>query len=511
MQTFPHFVHLTGVIPLVALIVSAVLLVVLLSPRRDRRVARGRLSRMWRIGSLSARVSTSMLGARVRRLFAGKSRRRRLDAAERQKNAARVAETMGQMKGAFMKLGQMLSFVSDDVPEELQQALKSLQASAPPMDFAVIRDVAERELQMPLERAFARFDEQPLASASIGQVHRARLATGEEVVVKIQYPGVAEAIRSDLENAAMMYALMAPFYPGVDGKAVIDELRGRILEELDYAREADRQEQFAALYDGHPFIRIPRVVRSHSTARVLVSEFVAGRRFDDVLRAASREERNRYGEIIYRFVFGSIARHGLFNGDPHPGNYIFDDKGRIAFVDFGCVKEFPPLMLTNWQALVTAHLDGDRQKFAHHLVALNFLPSLPAPDEGFDIDVLYDYFAYFYEPFRHDAPFTFDREYNKKSFGVIFKPQGRFAPLAKKLNMPRDFVFVNRIQWGVFSILAQLAATENWHRIHREMMRGEAPPTMLGRLEEAWRRARENQQGEKRHTPAPPSELSGQQ
>jgi predicted unusual protein kinase regulating ubiquinone biosynthesis (AarF/ABC1/UbiB family) len=483
-----------------ALALSSALLILVL--RRRSPVARGRVARILRIGSLSARVSTSWLGAKLRRTFASEARRQRIDREQRQKNAAHVAATMGQMKGAFMKLGQMLSFVSDDVPEELRVALTSLQAEAPAMSFALIRDVAERELGRPLERAFARFDTTPLASASIGQVHRAQLPTGEEVVVKVQYPGVAEAIASDLDNAAMLYALLAPFYPGVDGKSVVDELRGRILEELDYVREANNQRRFARIYAGHPFIRIPRVYDSHSTARVLTSEFIRGRRFADVLNDGSNA---RWGEIIYRFVFGSITRLGLFNSDPHPGNYLFDDEGRVAFLDFGCVKEFPSAMLQDWRALVIAHLEGDRALFARQLVALGFLPST----EKHDLELLFEYFSYFYEPIQHDREFTFSREYNRRSFGVVFKPEGRFAPLAKQLNMPRDFVFVNRLQWGVYSVLAHLSATANWHRIHRELLHDDPPATELGRLD-AEHRARQGQ-AELRQVLTPGKLGSGQQ
>jgi predicted unusual protein kinase regulating ubiquinone biosynthesis (AarF/ABC1/UbiB family) len=441
-----------------------------------------RLSRMLRIGRLTARLSTSSLGARLRRAFASPERRRRIGA-ERRKEAARaVAETMGSMKGAFMKLGQMLSFVSDEVPEEFRTALASLQASAPPMDFALLRAVAEEELGRPLERAFARFDDKPLASASIGQVHRATLPTGEEVAVKIQYPGVADAIRADLGNAAMLYRMIAPLYPGVDTRSVIDELRGRIIEELDYAREADNTRTFGRLYEAHPFIRIPRVYASHSTPRVLTTEFVDGRRFADVL-ADDEATRARYGEILFRFVFGSIVRHGMFNGDPHPGNYLFDGDGRVVFLDFGCVKYFPDDMLRDWRALVRAHLSGDRAAFARQLVALTFLPST----DGFDPDVLFDYFGYFYEPIQEDREFVFTREYNSKSFKQVFKPEGSAAGLSKKLNMPRDFVFVNRIQWGVHSVLAHLGARGNFHRIERELLFGDAPSTELGRAEADWR------------------------
>jgi len=483
-----HLSAATMIVAAVAvLLLATVAGVAIATRRRGGRVQGSRLLRLVHIGRLWARLSTSWLGARARRLFASRERRRRVDAAQRRRAAEAVAETMGHMKGAFMKLGQMLSFVSDEVPEEFRAALAALQASAPPMDFALLRAVAEEELGRPLERAFARFDERPLASASIGQVHRATLPSGEEVAVKIQYPGVADAIRADLGNAAMLYRMISPLYPGVDARPVVDELRGRIVEELDYAREADNQRAFARLYDGHPFIRIPRVFASHSTARVLTSEFVDGRRFADVL-GDDDAARARWGEILFRFVFGSIVRHGMFNGDPHPGNYLFDADGRVVFLDFGCVKYFPQEMLSDWRALVRAHLTCDRAAFGRQLVALGFLPST----DGFDLDVLFDYFGYFYEPIQEDREFVFTREYNARSFKHVFKADGSAAGLSKKLNMPRDFVFVNRIQWGVHSVLAHLGARGNFHRIERELLFGDAPSTELGRLEAAWR-ARSNQ------------------
>jgi predicted unusual protein kinase regulating ubiquinone biosynthesis (AarF/ABC1/UbiB family) len=445
-------------------------------------VAGGRGARLFRIGRLSARMSASWLGARARRLFAGRERRARIDEAQRKANAQRVAETMGQMKGAFMKLGQMMSFVADQVPAEYRAALESLQAAAPPMDFAVIRDVAERELGRPLERAFARFDATPLASASIGQVHRAQLPSGDEVAVKIQYPGVADAIRADLSNAAVLYRMAMMFYPSVEVRPIVDELRSHIMEELDYAHEAQSQRAFADLYGGHPFIRVPRVIDSHSTARVLTSEFVAGRRFADVL-GDGEPARSRWGEILFRFVVGSIMQFGVFNGDPHPGNYLFDADGRMVFLDFGCVKYFPEEMMGRWRALLNAHLGGEREAFRAKLVELGFIKAEAPADAA----MLYDYFGYFYEPFRLDRVYTFTREYNARSFEHVFKPQGAFAPIARLVNMPRDFVFVNRIQWGIHSIQAQLGASGNWHRIQREFISGAPPSTELGRIDAEWR------------------------
>jgi predicted unusual protein kinase regulating ubiquinone biosynthesis (AarF/ABC1/UbiB family) len=465
---------LTGVLALVALALVVV-------GANRARLDGGRGARILRLGNLSARMATSWMGAKLRRLFAGAEGKRRIDAAQRKANAQRVAETMGHMKGALMKLGQMVSFVTDDVPEEYRAALATLQTSAPPMDFALLRDVAEAELKMPLERAFASFDPTPLASASIGQVHRATLPTGEEVVVKIQYPGVADAIRADLDNAEMLYRMAMMFYPSVDVGPIVDELRGRIGEELDYQLEARNQQAFFDLYHDHPFIRVPRVIPSHSTARVLTSEYVEGKRFADVI-ALPDEQRQRYAEILYRFIFGSIARFGVFNGDPHPGNYLFAD-GKVIFLDFGCVKYFPAGMRRDWKGLVAAHLHGSLEPFRAQLVALGFIK----PDDDTSLQDLFDYFGYFYEPFHHDRDFAFTREYNAQSFGHVFKPQGRFAPLAKKLNMPPDFVFVNRIQWGVVSLLASLGARANWHRMHCEFLLDQPPSTELGRADHEYR------------------------
>ncbi|HEX2574280.1 MAG TPA: AarF/ABC1/UbiB kinase family protein [Polyangia bacterium] len=460
-------------------LLAATLLVLLLI---GRGFASGRAARLLSIGRLSAGLSASWLGASLRRLMATGERRARIDEARRRSDAERIAATMGQMKGALMKLGQLLSFVSDDVPAEYRQALASLQAAAPPMGFPLVRDVAERELGRPLERAFARFDTHPLAAASIGQVHRATLPSGEEVVVKIQYPGVAEAIAADLANVDLLQRMIAPLYPTLDPRPVIEELRARLSEELDYRREAASQTAFAELYEGHPYIRIPRIIASHSTSRVLTSEYVAGRRFDEIV-AADTETRSRYGEILYRFVFGSIIRFGVFNGDPHPGNYLFDTAGRMVFLDFGCVKYFPEGMLQTWRQLVTAHLSRDRDGFYRRLLELGFI----RPGAPLDPALLYDYFGYFYEPWHEDREFTFSPDYNGQSMRRVFAPTGRFVGLEKQFNMPPDFVFVNRIQWGVYSLLSTLRATRNWHHIHRELLHNAPPSTELGELDASYR------------------------
>jgi predicted unusual protein kinase regulating ubiquinone biosynthesis (AarF/ABC1/UbiB family) len=432
-----------------------------------RGLTRGRLGRLLRLGRLSAAISASWLGARLRRLFARGERRARLDEARRKADAEAVARTMGEMKGALMKLGQMVSFVSDDIPPEYRAALSSLQAAAPPLDFPLVRDVVERELGRPLERAFARFETRPLAAASIGQVHRARLPDGQDVVVKVQYPGVAEAIQADLANVAVLYRFVGLAYPALDPQPVVEELRSRISEELDYTREAENQEVFADRFAGHPLIHVPRVIRSHSTAHILCAEFVRGEPFARAVDAPNHL-RQSWSEAIYRFVFSSILQGGMFNGDPHPGNYLFHDDGRVTFLDFGCVKHFPEKMLADWKQLVRSYYGRDATSFRGQLVKLGFIKE----DSPLAADQLVRYFGYFYAPFSEDREFEFTREYNRQSIGMVFSPGGEFAGLTKKLNMPPDFVFVNRIQWGVYSILGTLGARMNFHRIHREYLFG---------------------------------------
>lgn len=482
-----------GVVVLAALVVALLLL-------WPGAVARGRAGRITRLGRLGARLATSRFGAALRRMFADAEGRARIDEARRRSDAERVAAEMGDMKGALMKLGQMLSFVSTDVPPEYRLALASLQASAPAMDFPLIRDVVEHELDRPLERAFAHFEHETLAAASIGQVHRAELSGGEDVVVKVQYPGVADAIRADLDNADMLYRMMGMLYPALDPRPVVDELRARIGEELDYVLEAKHQSAFFDLFDGHPFIRVPRVYLGHSAARVLTSEFVDARRYADVLDLP-QADKNRYGEILYRFIVGCVFSFGVFNGDPHPGNYLFDDDGRVVFLDFGCVKYFPPDMLVRWRELMKAHLSGKPEEFRALLVEFEFLRA----DSDLATDDLYEYFGYFYEPFREDRVFCFNHEYTRRSFRMVFAPEGRFSGFSKKLNMPRHFVFVNRIQWGVYSVLAELGAEANWHRIHREYIFGDEPSTELGRQDAhfrtGWRDARGLSPGELLLTP----------
>ena len=297
------------------------------------------LRRLATLGRLGSGLTGSLALAKLRGLFAREARRKALLEAHHAESAKRVLATMGQMKGAIMKLGQMASYVSGDVPEEYRALLASLQAQAPALGFDAIRVEVERELGDRIDALFRELECEPLAAASIGQVHRGVLRDGREVAVKVQYPGVDEAIRADLANAGWLYAAVGAIYKNLDPGPLVEELRGRLLEELDYESEARNQRAFAELYAGNPWVRVPGVITSHSTRRVLTSELVRGRDFA-WLRAQPDALRQRAAEVLYRFVWGSMFRHRAFNGDPHPGNYLFHADGAVTFLDFGCVKYF---------------------------------------------------------------------------------------------------------------------------------------------------------------------------
>src|SRR3981081_3475909 len=230
------------------------------------------------------------------------------------------------MKGLLMKLGQMASYVDDGLSPAVRRTLSRLQDSVPPMSAGLAAGVVREELGLPPERAFAQWDPEPIAAASIGQVHRAITHDGRAVAVKVQYPGIAETIAADLGNVALLRRMMRIIAPGQDVDALLAELRERIAEELDYGREAENQQMFADYYDGHPTIGVPKIVAELSTRRVITSDLAGGARFAE-LTGWSQQERNLAAETIYRFVFRSLYDARAFNGDPPPGTNLFHCGG----------------------------------------------------------------------------------------------------------------------------------------------------------------------------------------
>jgi predicted unusual protein kinase regulating ubiquinone biosynthesis (AarF/ABC1/UbiB family) len=281
-------------------------------------------------------LATARVGAEVGRAAARKVVDKALDRLDDDWDGEALAERLDGLKGLSMKLGQMASYLDGAVPESAQKALRRLQSQSRPIEWAVVEASLAEAYGRPASEVFAAFEHHPFAAASIGQVHRAR-AGDREVAVKVQYPEIARAIEVDLGNLGRL-GLFGSLGSAVASGPLVQELRERLREECDYRQEAANQLYFRELFAGDARLLVPEVLADLVRERVLVSEFVTGRSFHDFLASASQQEKNRAGLLIYEFAWQSIWTHSLFNGDPHPGNYLFLDDGRVAFLDFGCVR-----------------------------------------------------------------------------------------------------------------------------------------------------------------------------
>lgn len=476
---------------LAAVVLGAIGVFALRRARRTRRAstARGpvhhgsRLARNVELARLGGRAGGNLALHRARRAFASAERREQLDTEFELKTAEQVAEALGHMKGAMMKLGQMASYLDAGLPEHVREALAQLQQDAPPMSPALARGVVEQELGAEPDELFVEWDDVPIASASIGQVHRAITRDGRAVAVKVQYPGVDEAIRADLANVDLLFSGMGLVFAGMEPGPIVEELKARAVEELDYRLEAENQTYFADFYRGHPYIHVPAVVHELSSARVLTTELAEGARFDEML-TWSEDERNLAAETMYRFAFGSIYRLNVFNGDPHPGNYLFRPGGGVTFLDYGLVKHFEdevPLFVDMIDAMV---VHRDIERFRSIVEAIGILkPGMPFSDEAVE-----DYFGHFYEFVLDDVETTISEEYASESVRRYFDPTGPYGDIMKAANLPPGFVIIQRINLGLYAIFAQMQATANWRRIAEELWPNVAgpPATPMGEAEAAW-------------------------
>ncbi|RLE25967.1 MAG: hypothetical protein DRJ50_01880 [Actinobacteria bacterium] len=442
-----------------------------------------RFTRSAKVWKLSARNSARFAVSRVRGIGSAQERRAQLDEQFAIRTAEDVAKELGEMKGVLMKAGQLISFIFEALPDEAQDALATLQADATPMAPTLAANVVEEDFGKPPERVFLDWEDMPVAAASIGQVHKAITHDGRDVAVKVQYPGVHEAIESDLDAAEVMYAMFSSMMlKGLDAKGLVDELRERMREELDYSIEAGNLAEFEARFQGHPWVRIPKLVPELCSGRVLTTEWVDGMSFDQFRKEESEETKQRAAEVVWRFAQNAINRYGIFNGDPHPGNYKFHHDGSVTFLDFGLVKRWSP---GEWDSLRPTMdaiiIDRDPDKLVAEMVSSNFLPA----GHGLDPALVYEYVSSPYVPYLTDE-FTFTRDWMRDTLGVIFDVQGPHAEVIEQLNMPPSFVILDRVVWGVNAILGKLGAEGPWRGMLLEYIADGEPATDLGAAEAAW-------------------------
>src|SRR5579862_9451550 len=450
------------------------------------KIPKSRVRRTAKIGGLAAGQAirqASTVATNVVRSKEGREaalERRNLEAAEQ------IVTALGTMKGAAMKVGQVLSFLDTGLipPEhrdEFQRKLARLRDAAPTVTFKEMRKVIEQELDDPLDEAFAAFDTEPIAAASIGQVYRARLHDDRDVAVKVQYPGVASAVRADLRNLGMIMRLLARMAPGLDVQAITQEIRLRIDEELDYELEASNQRAMARIFRGHPFVYVPDVIMPLTRERVMVSEFVTGTGFEE-LKSHAAAARNRIAEIIFRFYFSCMYRHHQFSGDPHPGNFMLLADGRVAFLDFGLYKRLPPGLAEYELEIARLGITGQGERLIEHLHAGGFLAE---PDRYTPEQILrqFEDVTWWY---TRDAEIELTPEIATQVVIDMSDPRSRHYAQMRHENLPPDHLFGRRTETLTLAVMSQLRAIGNWHRIAREWIFGDEPATELGAAEAAF-------------------------
>ena len=446
-------------------------------------IPQGRVRRTAPLAAMSARAAGEGVVDVLRRRLHGE---RGASLEYHVRNAERYADALSRSKGLLMKVGQILSFVDTsavldgEYGDVYRVALASLQNDAEPMDPDLALAMIESELGRPPEELFAELSPTPIAAASIGQVHAGRLHDGTEVAVKVQYPGVAKAIADDLANTELLFTFVkiakgvVPQIRNIDVRQIADEVTERIGEELDYTIELANQVEFAHHYRGHPFVRIPEVFPELSSGRVLTMELVHGRRWTETADV-DQELRNRWGEAIDRFFFGAIARFGMFNADPHPGNYLFHDDGTVTFLDFGCVKRLTPVASRGFWEMPSAAMSDDVDELMRVCAEQGFCSADDPPPPDKMAAWIRQNFAAMLEP----QPFTFTPDFVAQLLGHMASMD---KDVMRKITVPGEFVFTNRIFVGLYSVLGALRATADWKAIFDEDVTG-VPTTELGHLE----------------------------
>src|SRR5215204_6117638 len=450
------------------------------------RIPTSRISRTARVTGLAAGQAARQLGTATTNLARGDEGKQRALERRHIEAAEQIVSALGTMKGAAMKLGQVMSFldvglVPEEYREEFQRKLGELRDAAPNVRFADMRKVIESELGEKLGETFASFDEEPVAAASIGQVYRALLPDGREVAVKVQYPGVAQAVRADMQNLGMILRLMKQIAPGLDVKATAEEVRDRIGDELDYELEAQNQRSLARIFRGNPFIVVPDVVTTLSREKVIVTEFVDGAGFD-AIKEMDQATRDHIGEIVFRFFFGCMYRHHQFSGDPHPGNFMLMDDGKVAFLDFGLFKVMPKELIEIELECQRAGHEGDAERLHEIWSETGFL----AHPERFRPDKLLAQFRDATWWYVLDDEIALEPEIATRVLIDMSDPRSQHFGQMRHETLPADHLFGRRVEMLTLAVLSQLRCRANFHRIAREWMYGDPPRTELGREEAAF-------------------------
>ena len=448
------------------------------------KIPTSRVRRTATVGRLAAGEAVKQFGTRAANMTRSEQAGQEALARRQVETAKQIVAVLGTMKGAAMKLGQVMSFldvglVPEEYREEFQQELAKLRDAAPTVSFKQMRKVIEDDLEERIPAVFESFEQEPIAAASIGQVYRARLREdGREVAVKVQYPGVATAVRADLQNLDMILRLLKRMTPQLDVRAIAGEIKERVIEELDYELEAQNQRSLARIFREHPFIVIPEVITELSRERVLVSELVEGVGFEE-LKGYPQSQRDRIGEIVFRFFLGCLYRHRQFSGDPHPGNFMLLADGRVAFLDFGLFKRLDAAPVELELAAQRAVVERDGEALHTLLAQSGFLPHPERVDPEELLAFLTDAIGWY----TTDRVVALTPEVATEVMIESSDPRSNHFRHMRHQDMRAEHLFGRRMEMLTLAVLSQLRAQVNWYRVAREWIYGEEPTTELGRQE----------------------------
>jgi len=396
------------------------------------------------------------------------------------RTAEQVFKVLGELKGGAMKFGQAMSVFESALPEELaapyRATLTRLQDSAPPMDPATVHRVLAREFGPAWRARFASFDDNPAAAASIGQVHKGRWHDGRPVAVKVQYPGAGEALDADLRQIARIARLVGQLLPGFDVKPLVQELRERVVEELDYRLEAQAQQVFADAYTDDPQVVVPGVVEY--TDKVLVTTWLDSvSSLSRLIAEGTQPQRDSFGLRYVRFLFSGPTRTGMLHADPHPGNFRILADGRMGVVDFGAVARLPGQSLpAPIGRLLRRAVDDDYGAVMQGLRDEGFIK----PGISLEVDVLREHLAPFVEPARVEQ-FQFTRAWMREQAARVNNPRGPGLSTAIKMNLPPSYLLLHRVWFGGIGVLSQLEARAPFREIMEESLPGFADDSVAGR------------------------------
>lgn len=427
-----------------------------------------RLQRFAKLTGLGAGVAARHLGQKIAGAFSTEEEQQEREKRGRERTAVQMRETLGELKGAAMKVGQMLATDPELLPEEMVRELAQLQHSAPSMEFALVREVVEAALERPLEDVFESFGETPIGAASIGQVHKARTRDGQTVAVKVQYPGIADTLSSDMQNLGSLLVMARAALPKDRVDGYLDEVRSVIERESDYLNEADNLERFQIILKDVEGVRVPIPVHELTRKNVLVMEYLDGVRLEDWLATASEAEKTVQGTRVLRMYLEMIHRHGALHADPHPGNFLVlreDSTGTgtpaIGLLDLGCVRDYPLAFMDGMLELLRGMWRHDIDDLQRTWRKLGFM------DNGVDRELIYDWWELVFAPVIKPGVTDFGTwKIQDEALRYVLD-----NPSVKMFAPPREALFYTRVLVGLRALMHKTGMKLNLYELSREVCR----------------------------------------